>query len=290
MLDHGTALPGAPDYVESVPDHDSQRRGEPRAAAALKRTDTGRRGDGAADPGQLRGRRAVPRRDGEVLLRDAVQPRPRPPATCSRSTWRSSAAGCCARWCTSCRWSTGPTTWSRSCASSGATTASSAWSPRTTRPSAWRCSPRSRTTPARRGRPQVEQAWAEAFTIVARAMQEAAAADDGPAFWPATVVDAPAARAGTSPWCGVEPDHPVPYQPGQYVSVETPQRPRLWRYLPAGERAARGRRPWSSTCARSTAAGSARAIVAHTQPGDQWRIGPPIGRLTRRPRVPRRTC
>src|SRR3954466_14427742 len=35
--------------------------------------------------------------------------------------------------------------------------------------------------------PAVEMAWAEAYTIMARSMQEAAAADDGPAFWRATV-------------------------------------------------------------------------------------------------------
>ena len=27
------------------------------------------------------------------------------------------------------------------------------------------------------------------------------------------------------------PDQPVPYRAGNYVSVEIPQRPRLWRYL-----------------------------------------------------------
>jgi NAD(P)H-flavin reductase len=62
------------------------------------------------------------------------------------------------------------------------------------------------------------------------------------------------------------------------VSVETPQRPRLWRYLspanaprPNGElefhvRAVRG--GWVS-----------RAVVSHTRIGDTWRIGPPMGRM-----------
>src|SRR5437879_4303172 len=34
----------------------------------------------------------------------------------------------------------------------------------------------------------VERAWAEAYTVMARAMLEAAAADEGPAFWPARVI------------------------------------------------------------------------------------------------------
>ena len=66
----------------------------------------------------------------------AAHPRP---GTCSRSTWRSSAADCCARSCTWCRWSTGPTSWCGSSSSSDGTTASSMSSPSTTKRSGSRC-------------------------------------------------------------------------------------------------------------------------------------------------------
>ena len=36
---------------------------------------------------------------------------------------------------------------------------------------------------------EVEHAWAEAYTIMARTMLDAAAADDGPAWWSATLID-----------------------------------------------------------------------------------------------------
>ncbi|HEV7976790.1 globin domain-containing protein [Amycolatopsis sp.] len=123
----------------------------------------------------------------------------------------------------------------------------------------------------------VERAWAEAFTIAARAMQEAAAADTNPGSWTATVVEH---RRIT--WdlalVRLQPEHPVPYLPGQYMSVEVPQRPRLWRYLsPANAPREDGGMEFH---VRAVDGGwVSRAIVSHTQPGDVWRFGPPLGRL-----------
>ena len=125
---------------------------------------------------------------------------------------------------------------------------------------------------------QVERAWAEAYTVMASAMTEAAAADDGPAWYTGQVLhherlswDLAVVR--------VQTDHPVPYLPGQYVSVEAPQRPRMWRYLsPANAPSDDGVMEFH---VRSVEGGwVSRALVGHAQPGDQWRIGSPMGRLT----------
>lgn len=125
--------------------------------------------------------------------------------------------------------------------------------------------------------PQVERAWAEAFTIAARAMQDAAAADQNPPSWHATVVEH---RRLTWDLALVRlvPDQLVPYHPGQYMSVEVPQRPRLWRYLsPANAPREDGGIEFH---VRAVDGGwVSRAIVSHTQPGDVWRLGPPLGRL-----------
>ncbi|PRX47532.1 NAD(P)H-flavin reductase [Prauserella shujinwangii] len=125
--------------------------------------------------------------------------------------------------------------------------------------------------------PRVERAWAEAYTIIARAMQEAAAADDCPPYWTATV-----AEHRRLSWdlalIRLEPDQPIPYRPGQYMSIEVPQRPRLWRYLSP----ANAPRPDGSLEFHVRAVDGgwvSRAIVSHTQSGDNWRIGPPLGRL-----------
>jgi NAD(P)H-flavin reductase/hemoglobin-like flavoprotein len=126
--------------------------------------------------------------------------------------------------------------------------------------------------------PEVQKAWIDAYTIVAGAMRDAAAAERGPASWLGRVVGHQ--RLG---WdiakITVQTSEPIPYRAGQYVSVETPQRPRLWRYL-------------SPACAprrdgvlefhvRAVQGGwVSRAIVAHSRVGDTWRIGPPMGRMS----------
>ncbi|MGH3765674.1 MAG: globin domain-containing protein [Pseudonocardiaceae bacterium] len=125
--------------------------------------------------------------------------------------------------------------------------------------------------------PQVEKAWRDAYGLIAKTMQEAAKSEPGPAWWTARVVhhqrltwDLAVVR--------VTPDRPVPYQAGQYVSVEVPQRPRLWRNLSP----ANAPRPDGSIefHIRAVPDGSvSRSIVGHTQVGDCWRIGAPMGVL-----------
>lgn len=125
--------------------------------------------------------------------------------------------------------------------------------------------------------PEVEKAWTGAYATVARAMQTAARAERGPATWLGRVVahrrigwDLAVVEIATS--------DRVPYRPGQYVSVEIPQRPRLWRYLsPANAPRDDGRLEFH---VRAVPGGwVSRAIVAHSRVGDTWRIGQPMGRM-----------
>jgi NAD(P)H-flavin reductase/hemoglobin-like flavoprotein len=125
--------------------------------------------------------------------------------------------------------------------------------------------------------PQVEKAWRDAYHTVATAMRAAAQAERGPATWLGRVVEH--RRIG---WdlaiIGVQTSEPVPYRAGQYLSVETPQRPRLWRYLsPANAPRDDGRLEFH---VRAVPGGwVSRAIVAHSRVGDTWRFGPPMGRM-----------
>ena len=125
---------------------------------------------------------------------------------------------------------------------------------------------------------EVEKSWREAYDMVASAMSEAAAAERGPASWLGRVVEHE--RLG---WdiarITVQTSEPLPYRAGQYVSVETPQRPRLWRYLsPANA----PREDGSLTFHVRAVNGGwvSRAVVAHSRVGDTWRIGPAMGRMT----------
>ncbi|MGH3867325.1 MAG: globin domain-containing protein [Pseudonocardiaceae bacterium] len=125
---------------------------------------------------------------------------------------------------------------------------------------------------------QVEQAWRDAYGLIAKTMQEAAEADPGPAWWTAQVVDHQRLTWDLAV-VRVTPDRPVPYRAGQYVSVEIPQRPRLWRYLSP----ANTPRPDGSIefHIRAVSGGSvSRAIVGYSQVGDTWRIGSPMGLMT----------
>jgi NAD(P)H-flavin reductase/hemoglobin-like flavoprotein len=129
--------------------------------------------------------------------------------------------------------------------------------------------------------PQVKGAWTEAYGIVAGAMRTAAAAERGPASWLGRVLDH--RRLG---WdlarITVQTSEPIPYRAGQYVSVETPQRPRLWRYLsPANAPRRDGILEFHI---RAVGSGwVSRALVAHSRIGDTWRIGPPMGRMSVEP-------
>jgi NAD(P)H-flavin reductase len=124
---------------------------------------------------------------------------------------------------------------------------------------------------------ETEQAWDQAFELVTGLMSRAAAAETGPASWLGRVI-AHRRLSWDVAVVRVQTGAPIPYQAGQYLSVETPRRPRLWRYLsPANAPRDDGILDFH---VRAVPDGwVSRAIVAHTQLGDTWRIGPPMGLL-----------
>lgn len=123
----------------------------------------------------------------------------------------------------------------------------------------------------------VERAWAEAYTSIARVMQEATVEDSGPAWWNAEVIEHRRISTDLAA-IRVRADYPMRYEAGQYVSVETPQRPRMWRYLsPASAPSDDGIMEFH---VRAVEGGwVSRGIVAHTAIGDTWKLASPIGRL-----------
>ncbi|HYZ99902.1 MAG TPA: globin domain-containing protein [Acidimicrobiales bacterium] len=118
--------------------------------------------------------------------------------------------------------------------------------------------------------------WAEAFGIVARVMIEAAdAASDTPPWYNAVVTDYER-RAPDIAVIRVTPDAPVPYRPGQSVSLETGSRPRLWRYFSPATLPD----PDGSFELHVRAVGGgmvSTALVQSTQTGDALRLGAPVG-------------
>lgn len=131
----------------------------------------------------------------------------------------------------------------------------------------------------------VEQAWADAYAIIAEAMQEGMRTDAGPAWWPAKVVEHVRLDPETAV-VRVETPSKVPYEPGQYVSVETPQRMRMWRYLSPAN-APRQDNTIDFHIRTVDGGWVSRGIVGHTRVGDVWRIGAPLGNLWANPTADR---
>ncbi|HXV93885.1 MAG TPA: globin domain-containing protein [Pseudonocardia sp.] len=133
--------------------------------------------------------------------------------------------------------------------------------------------------------PEIEKTWTDAYGIISQAMHTAAAAERGPTSWLGRVIEH--RRIG---WdlalITVQTSEPIPYRAGQYLSVETPQRPRLWRYLsPANAPREDGTLEFH---VRAVDNGwVSRAVVAHSRVGDTWRIGPPMGRMRVQPETGR---
>ncbi|WP_442874002.1 FAD-binding oxidoreductase [Actinomycetospora sp. NBC_00405] len=129
---------------------------------------------------------------------------------------------------------------------------------------------------------EVDEAWSGAYSIVAQSMREAADAERGPAVWMARVMEHRRINQDLAV-VRVQTSQPVPYLAGQYVSVETPQRPRMWRSMSPAN--APGPDCVLEFHVRTVPGGwVSRAIVSHARVGDVWRIGPPMGQMTLDPR------
>jgi len=128
---------------------------------------------------------------------------------------------------------------------------------------------------------EVDAAWVGAYGIVSAAMCDAADAERGPAVWMARVMEHRRVSQDLA-IVRVQTSEPVPYAAGQYVTVETPPRPRMWRPLSPAN--APGPDCVMEFHVRTVPGGwVSRAIVSHAHVGDVWRIGPPMGQMTLNP-------
>jgi NAD(P)H-flavin reductase/hemoglobin-like flavoprotein len=127
--------------------------------------------------------------------------------------------------------------------------------------------------------PTVEAAWVDAYELVARRMVTAASAvpADTPPWWNAEIVSFDR-RSHDIAVMTVRPDRPYPFRAGQYASLSTPHRPRLWRpYSIANAPRDDGTLEFH---VRAVAAGwVSSALVWRGGTGQSVRLGPPMGTL-----------
>lgn len=134
-------------------------------------------------------------------------------------------------------------------------------------------------------RNELSEAWTEAvaqaawqsLNLITGVMSGAADADAGPAWWDGTVIQHLRVSRDLAV-IRLQLDRPLPYHPGQYVSVAVPQCPRRWRYLtpaiPADDSGA------IEFHVRAVPGGLvSTAIVGESQAGDRWRLSSPHGGL-----------
>ncbi|MFC8045208.1 globin domain-containing protein [Nocardia sp. NPDC057353] len=124
---------------------------------------------------------------------------------------------------------------------------------------------------------EVEQAWDAGLEAIATTMIGAAAKETTPSAWRGVVVERREVLRNLAV-VRVQLDQPMQYAAGQYLSVQIPSRPRMWRYLsPAVPPNASGEVEFH---VRGVSGGwVSPAIVTNTAVGDQWLLGSPLGGL-----------
>jgi NAD(P)H-flavin reductase/hemoglobin-like flavoprotein len=136
--------------------------------------------------------------------------------------------------------------------------------------------------------PDLRDDWAAAYEVIGSVMRTAAQEDEGlrPAWWQGTVVSQERRTFDIS-ILHVQPEPAMDYLAGQSVAIESPSRPRLWRYYSMAN-APRRDAPLEFHVRLIDGGAVSMALTDNTVAGTQLRLGPPIGVLTLRQPVPDR--
>jgi NAD(P)H-flavin reductase/hemoglobin-like flavoprotein len=127
-----------------------------------------------------------------------------------------------------------------------------------------------------------QEAWAQAYKAASSLMIESANKDSlgAPPFWTAEVVGNEQRRPGIA-ILTVASYLPLPYEPGQHLTVQTPRWPKVWRPYSI---ACRPREDGLMTFHVKAVRGGwvSNALVYHTEPGTELILGPALGTMTLR--------
>ncbi len=126
---------------------------------------------------------------------------------------------------------------------------------------------------------ELEADWKGAYELIAGVMTAAAAEDEQhhPAYWAATVIARERlAFDVTSLTVRTEPR--LEYLPGQSVAIESPARPRLWRYYSMAN-APRADGSMDFHVRLIDGGAVSMALTAGAATGSELRLGPPVGVL-----------
>ncbi|MEN0134920.1 MAG: globin domain-containing protein [Rhodococcus sp. (in: high G+C Gram-positive bacteria)] len=122
-----------------------------------------------------------------------------------------------------------------------------------------------------------EQAWRSAIALIITTMTDAANAEPGPPTWVGRVIEHRRVLDDLA-IVRLQLDQPIPYSAGQYVSVQVPRRPRMWRYLSFAT-PPNPDRTIEFHVRRVSGGWVSPGIVGETRIGDTWLLGSPLGAL-----------
>jgi NAD(P)H-flavin reductase len=127
--------------------------------------------------------------------------------------------------------------------------------------------------------PELEDDWRAAYELIAKVMVEGAQeADSEPAFWRAEVVHRERPTFDITV-LRVRPESPLPYEPGQSVSLETELRPRMWRFYSIAN-APRDDGVLEFHVQAMDGGPVSSALARRIGVGDVLKLGPPVGTMT----------
>jgi NAD(P)H-flavin reductase/hemoglobin-like flavoprotein len=128
--------------------------------------------------------------------------------------------------------------------------------------------------------PELAADWTAAYDLIGSVMREAARADEHgrPPWWRGKVVSHERRSFDISVLL-VQPESRLDYLPGQSVAIETPSRPRLWRYYSMAN-APRQDGQLEFHIRLIDGGAVSMALTMSSVPGSELRLGPPLGVLT----------
>jgi len=124
---------------------------------------------------------------------------------------------------------------------------------------------------------EYDQAWRDAYVVIAKLMVAGADADTNPPYWHAEVLTHERRSRDIAVFT-CQTLQPMDYRAGQYVSVETKHQPRLWRVYSIAN--APRKESQLEFHVRALGAGwVSSALVRRLKPGDLIRVAAPMGSM-----------
>ena len=125
---------------------------------------------------------------------------------------------------------------------------------------------------------EYDQAWRDAYDVIARKMIAGAEADTNPPYWHAEVLTHERRSRDIAVFT-CKPLQPLDFKAGQYVSMECRYQPRLWRVYSFAN--APNKEGTLEFHIRALGAGwVSSALVRRVKPGDMIRLAAPMGSMT----------